>query len=147
MSLIENKKVRFDYEILETLSAGIELLGLEVKALRAGQGTLEGAYVIVRGAEAFIVGMSITPLQPANAPKGYDPRKTRKLLLTRKEIAHLAKEEMARGLTIAPISVYNKSRKLKMDIAVVRGKKKFDKRETTKKREVDRETRRTLKYE
>jgi SsrA-binding protein len=146
-SLIENKKVHFNYEILEKLDAGIELFGFEVKSLRKGQGSLEGSHITVRGSEAFLIGATIPPFQPANAPKGYDQTRTRKLLLTKKEIEELALKEKQKGLTIVPISVYNKSRKLKLSIGIVRGKKKFDKRQSIKKRETDRESRRTLKYE
>jgi SsrA-binding protein len=145
MNLVEHKKARFDYEILEEYEAGIELLGLEVKSLRAGQAKLEGSHVVVRGGEAYIVGMVVSPYQPANTPVEYDPNRTRKLLLTKKEIADLAAAEGQKGLTIVPISVYNKAGKLKVRVAVARGKKKFDKRATLKKRDTEREMRRTLK--
>ena len=91
--------------------------------------------------------MQIPPYQPANTPKDYDPLRNRRLLLTKKEISSLLEEEKQKGLTIIPLSVYNKGRKLKLEIAVVRGKKKYDKRETIKKRDTDREIRRTLKNE
>ncbi len=145
--LIQNKKAHFDYEILEKFTAGIELLGFEVKALRGKMGSLEGSYVTIRGGEAYLIGSSIPPFQPNNTPKDYDPRRNRRLLLTKKEIASLAGTENKKGLTIVPISVYNAGRKIKVEIGVARGKKKFDKRETIKKRETDREIRRTLKYE
>jgi len=145
MSLIQNKKAHFNYEILEKTEAGIELLGFEVKSLKNGQGNLEGSHITIRGNEAFVIGMQIPPYQPANTPKDYEPTRNRRLLLTKKEILDLAKTEAQKGLTIIPISVYNKGRKLKLEIAVVRGKKKFDKRETIKKRDVDREIRRSLK--
>jgi SsrA-binding protein len=147
MSLIENKKAYFNFEILEKLDAGIELFGFEVKALRKGQGSLEGSHVTVRGNEAFLIGMNIPPFQPANSPKDYNPERNRKILLTKKEIEDLQNTEKQKGLTIVPISVYNKGRKLKLSLGVARGKKKFDKRETIKKRETDRETRRVMKYE
>ena len=147
MSLIENKKVYFNFEILEKLDAGIELLGFEVKALRKGQGSLEGSHVTVRGNEAFLIGMNIPPYQPANSPKDYNPERNRKILLTKKEIEDLKNTEKQKSLTIVPISVYNKGRKLKLSLGIARGKKKFDKRETIKKRETDRETRRILKSE
>jgi len=143
--LIQNKKVHFDYEILEKITAGIELLGLEVKTLRDKSGSLEGSYVTVRGGEAYLIGTNIPPFQSGNTPKDYDPKRNRRLLLTKKEIAELAGFESKKGLTIIPISVYNKGRKIKVDIAVVRGKKQFDKRETLKKRETEREIRREMK--
>jgi len=145
MSLIQNKKAYFNYEILEKSEAGIELLGFEVKSLKAGQGSLEGAHITVRGNEVFVINMQIPPYQIANTPKDYDPLRVRRLLLTKKEIANLAKIESQKRLTIVPISVYNKGRKLKLEIAVVKGKKKHDKRETIKKRDFEREARRTLK--
>ncbi|NLE07033.1 MAG: SsrA-binding protein SmpB [Parcubacteria group bacterium] len=145
MALIQNKKIFFNYEILEKIEAGIELFGFEVKSLKKGQGSLEGSYVTLRGGEAFVINMHIPPYQPANTPKEYDSLRNRRLLITKKEIAELTKMESQKGLTIVPISVYNKGRKVKLEIAVVRGKKQFDKRETIKKRDTERELRRNLK--
>lgn len=145
MSLIDNKRATFDYHILETLEAGLELLGFEVKSLRAGYGSLKGARVVARGGEAYLVGATIPPWQAANAPKSYDPERTRRLLLSAKEIARVAAAEGEKGLTIIPIAVYNKDRRLKLEIAIARGKQKQDKRETIKKRDTERDIRRTLK--
>lgn len=133
------------YTPLESFSAGIELLGQEVKALRSGLGSLEGARAVVRGGEAFIVGMTIPPYQPANAPKGYDPERTRRLLLTKKEIAELASAESKKGLTIVPLEVYTSRGLVKVRVAIVRGKGKADRREDLKKRDALRETGRVLK--
>ncbi len=144
-TLISNRKAHFNYEILEKYEAGIELLGVEVKSLRGGQGTMDAAHVSVRGGEAFIIGLTVPPYQSANTLKNYQPDRVRKLLLSKGEIAKLADLEAKKGLTIVPISMYNKASKIKLEIAVVRGKKKFDKRETMKKRDTDREIRRTLK--
>lgn len=144
MSLIENRKARFHFDFQETLEAGLELLGMEVKSLRMGRGSLDGAYIGIRNNEAFIIGMNITPFQEGNTPSGYDPRRPRKLLLTKKQISDLAEYEHTKGLTIVPVSVYNKNHKLKLTIAVARGKKQFDKRETIKKRDQEREARRAL---
>ncbi len=141
----ENRKVRFDFEILEKYESGIELLGTEVKSVRGGTMSLEGAFVIVRGGEIYLINANIPPYQAKNAPKDYDPLRNRKLLLTKKEIGELAGNEKNKSLTIVPISVYNKGRKIKVEIALVRGKKKFDKRETLKKRDTDREIRREMK--
>ncbi len=143
--LIAHKKARLEYEILEELEAGIELLGLEVKSLRKKQGKLEGAHIIVRGAEAYIVGMNIPPYQPANTKEDYDPARTRKLLVTKKEMGELAGYERQKGLTIVPISVYNKGSKLKVRIAVARGKKNRDKRQDLKRKDAKREIDRTMK--
>jgi SsrA-binding protein len=145
MAYLSNKKAYFDFEITETIPAGIELFGFEAKALRAGQGSIVGARIMPRGGEAYLVGATIPPLQLANTPADFDPTRNRRLLLTKKEIARLTSVEKEKGLTIVPISVYNKGRFIKVDIGIARGKKKFDKRETIKKRESDRETRRTLK--
>lgn len=140
----ENRKARFDYEILEKYEAGIELLGTEVKSIRGGRMSLEGAFVIVRGGEVYLINANIPPYQAKNAPKDYDPLRNRKVLLTKKEITELAGNEKNKSLTIVPISVYNKNRKIKIEIAIVKGKKKYDKRESIKKRETERDIRRTL---
>jgi len=143
--LVGNKKAYFDYEILETFEAGLELKGIEVKSLRGKQGTIVGARVIIRGAEAFIVGMDIPPYQPLNTPGDYDSGRTRRLLLKKSEIKQLFGKAEQKGLTIIPIRVYTKGRNLKIEIAVVRGKKKYDKRQKIKKREAQRKIERTLK--
>ena len=144
MSLITNRKAHFNYEIMNTYVAGMELFGFEVKSIRKGQGSLEGSYVTVRGNEAFLVGSFVPPYQVKNAPKDYDPHRNRKLLLTKKEIAELADIEKAKGLTIVPLSVYNKGRVLKIDLGVGKGKKKFDKRESIKKKDVSRDIKRNF---
>src|ERR1700733_6074254 len=100
----ENRKARFNYEILEKYEAGIELLGVEVKSVRGGQMSLEGAFVIVRGGEAFLINSNIPPYQVKNAPKDYDPLRNRKLLLTQKELQILSASEKNKSLTIVPIS-------------------------------------------
>jgi SsrA-binding protein len=145
MTLTTNRKAHFNYEILEKLEAGIELLGHEVKSVQKGQVNLEGAHITIRGNEAFLVGATISPYQPNNLTEDYDPARNRKLLLTKKELTSLEKTESEKGLTIVPISMYNKGRKIKLEIAIVRGKKKFDKRQTLKKRDSKREIDRTLK--
>jgi SsrA-binding protein len=141
----ENRKVYFNYEILEKYEAGIELLGIEVKSVRNGGMSLEGAFIIVRGGEIFLINSNIPPFQPNNTPKDYDSLRNKKLLLTKKEITTLAGSEKNKSLTIVPISVYNKGRKIKVEIALVMGKKKYDKRESIKKRDTDRELRREIK--
>lgn len=145
VALIEHKKARLDYEILEEYEAGLELLGGEVKSLRGGQGKLEGSHAIFRGGEAYLVGMFVPPYQPANTQEGYDPSRTRKLLLTKKELAVLAGLEGQKGLTIVPLRVYNKGRNLKVLLGVARGRKKYDKRAVLKERDTKREIDRTLK--
>ena len=143
-SYAENRRARFDYEILEKYEAGIELLGMEVKSVRSGRMLLEGSFVIVRGGEAYLMNANIPPYQPNNAPENYDPLRNRKLLLTKKEMEELAKSEKT-NLTTVPLRLYNKGRKIKIEIALVKGKKNHDKRESIKKRETDREIRREYK--
>ena len=146
-SYISNKKAYFDFEILETFEAGIALLGTEVKSVRKGQGKLEGAHVVIRGGEAFLTGSSIPAFQKANAAPDYEPERTRKLLLNKKQLAELYKQSEQSGLTIVPIKLYNAGRIIKLEIGVARGKKKTDKRETIKKRDTERELRRSLKFQ
>lgn len=143
--LVENKKARLRFEVLETYQAGLELAGYEVKSLRSKLGSLDGSRVIVRGAEAFIVGMTIPPFQLANAPKTYDTERPRKLLLSRKEIGELLEAESKKGLTIVPLEVYNSGRYLKVRVAIVRGKGKADKREDMKRLEAKKEADRAMR--
>jgi len=151
MSLLEHKKARLEYEILKEFEAGIELYGFEVKALRARSGKLESAHIVVRPSgkrgsfEGFVVGMQIPPYQAANTPKEYEPERARRLLLSKDELNELHGYESQKGLTIVPISVYNKGSVLKVKIAAVRGRKKFDKRAVLKERDTKREIERTLK--
>ncbi len=144
MILIQNKKVRLNFSLVETVSAGIELFGNEVKSLRAKMGSLQGARVVVRGGEAYLIGMTIPPFQVANAPKDYDPERPRRLLLKKAEIAQLLDAEETKGLTSVPFEVYN-NKYIKVRIAIARGKKKVDKREDLKKKQDARETARVLK--
>lgn len=141
----ENRKARFDYEILEKYETGIELLGTEVKSVRGGRMSLDGAFVVARGGEAFLINSNIPAYQPKNAPKDYDPLRNRKLLLTKKEIRELGGSEKNRSLTIVPILVYNKNRKIKVQVALVKGKKTRDKRASIQKRETDRDIRREFR--
>ena len=142
---IDNRKAHFNYQIEETFEAGIELDGFEVKSIKKGQGNLAGAFCIVRGGEVFIAGMHIPPYQPHNTDPGYDPDRIRRLLLNKKEIKKLADADSTKGLTLIPISLYSKGRRIKVSVAIAKGKKTFDKRETIKKRDVDREIRREYK--
>jgi SsrA-binding protein len=145
MAFIENKKARLRFEVLDTFQAGLELSGAEVKAVRSKRGKLDGSRVIIRAGEAFVVGMQIPPYQASNTAAGYDPERTRKLLLSKREIAELGTEEARKGLTIVPLEVYNSGRYLKMRIAIVRGKGKADKREDLKLKDAKREMDRALK--
>ena len=140
-----NKKAHFDYEILETHEAGIELLGNEVKSIRLGRAQLLGSFVIIRGGEAYITGLTIPPYQANNTQVTYIEDRTRRLLLNRKQIQSIEESLKNKGLTLIAISLYNKGPKIKIEIGLAKGKKKFDKRENIKKRDTDREVRRTLK--
>jgi SsrA-binding protein len=143
-AIIRNRKAGFNYEFIEKYSAGIELTGAEVKSIRSGRGNLEGSYVTIRGGEAYLIGFDVPPYQVKNTPEDYDSRRNRRLLLTKKEIQILAEVENRKGLTIVPLAMYNNNRKLKVELAVARGKKSFDKRESIKKRDSDREVQRSL---
>lgn len=143
--LIKNKTAKFNYEIQDTFEAGIELFGFEVKSIKDGRGNLQGSHVAIRGDEAFLINAEISAHQPKNAPEDYDMHRTRKLLLTKKEIRKLAELDNDKGLTLIPISMYNKGRNIKLSFAVARGKKLRDKRQTIKSRETDREIHRSLK--
>lgn len=143
--LVENRKATFNYEIKDKYEAGIELLGQEVKSLKDHRGNLAGSYVVIRGKEAFLIGLDIPPYQPNNTPEDYEQKRPRRLLLTKKELQKLTEIEKQRGLTLIPISLYNKGRNIKLEFAVARGKKKSDKRQAIKEREADIEIERTLK--
>src|SRR3989338_6707999 len=145
MILLENKKAYFDYEVLEKLGAGLELLGREVKSLRNKQGSLAGSRALMRGGEAYLVGMTITPYQTKNRPNPPDggaEQRTVKLLLTKKEINYLAGKAEEKGLTIIPLNIHERGKKIKAEIGLARGKKKFEKKEKIKKRDTEREMRR-----
>ena len=141
---IENKKARFDYDILDTYEAGIELLGFEVKSIKKGQGSLAGSRVVIRNEEAWLIGAQVPPYQVGNTPATYDPTRSRRLLLTKAEIKTLIGKAEEKGLTIVPLSLYNKQGRIKVNVALARGRKKYDKREVIKKREAERDIRRTL---
>jgi SsrA-binding protein len=144
--LAENKKAYFNYEILEKFEAGISLIGQEVKSLKTRGVNLAGSYVILRGEEVFWVGSHIHPYQPKNAPPDYNPERWRKLLLKKSEIKYLIGKSKQKGLTLVPLRLYTtRSGKIKLEFAIAKGKKKIDKRELIKKREVEREIRRALK--
>jgi SsrA-binding protein len=145
VALVENRKAYHDYEILEKFEAGLELKGFEVKALKNGRGSLVGSRIIIRGGEAYAVGMDIPPYQSANVSKDYDSQRTRRLLLNKKEITYLGGKSQQQGLTLIPFEVYSKGGFLKISFGVCRGLKKYDKREKMKEREAKRKIKRLLK--
>lgn len=139
-----NKRARFDYEILEKLEAGLVLSGQEVKSVRAGRMQLLGAYIAITADAALLVGGHIPKYDPAGPQPDYDPDRSRKLLLHTREIARLRGKLKQKGLTIVPISVYTKGRQIKLELGLGRGKKQFEKRDSIKKRDIDRDIRRSL---
>lgn len=145
MQYADNKKALFDYEILEKLEAGLVLTGQEVKSIRSKHVSLKGGFITFHGSRALLTNVHIPKYKFAGQLKNYDPERSRQLLLKDKEINYLRGKSQEKGLTIIPLSMYNKGRHIKLEIAVVRGKKKYDKRETIKKRELDREIRKKLK--
>lgn len=145
-TLAENKQARFDYELLENFEAGLKLSGQEVKSARSGQMKLSGAFVRVVGGEAWLLNAHIPKYAAASVGVvDYDPTRTRKLLLSSKELKKLADAQMTKGLTIVPVSVYTAGKFIKIKIAIARGKKQFEKRESIKKRDVEREMRSAMK--
>jgi SsrA-binding protein len=144
-ALAENKRAFFDYEILEKYEAGIELLGIEVKSVRAGRMNIQNAYATVRGVEVWLLNADIPAYQPKNAPAGYESTRSRRLLLHRSEIESLIGKIKEKNLTLLPLRVYIKGRRLKIELGLGRHKKKVDKRETIKKREVSKDIARVLK--
>src|SRR4030043_80238 len=131
-----NPRARFDYEILETLEAGLGLTGHEDKSIKKGQASIKGTYVRVVGRQLWLVGASIPPYQPGNAPAGYQEQADRKLLVSRKELSALLGLQQAHGVTLIPLRLYAKGGRVKLEIGVARGKKKYDKREAIQKKDV-----------
>ena len=145
MSIVENRKAFHDYFIEERYEAGIVLEGWEVKAIRGGRSSIQEAYVMVRGAEIFLIGANITPLPTASTHVTPDPRRTRKLLLNADEIKRLIGKVEQRGYTLVPLNLhYNKGR-IKLEVGLGRGKLQHDKRATQKEREWNREKQRLLR--
>jgi SsrA-binding protein len=139
-----NRKATHDYTIEDRFEAGLVLLGTEIKSIRAGQANLREGYVQARGGELWLVNTHIAPYDQAGR-EGHDPLRPRKLLLHRKEIARLLSRVQERGYTIIPLRIYLKDRRAKIEIALARGKRQYDKREAIAKREADRQIERALK--
>ena len=151
MILANNKKARYDYEILKNWEAGLVLRGYEVKAVRAQEISLKEAYVTInlnpknKTPQAHLINCHISKYRKAGPLPDYNPTRTRKLLLHKKEIASIYGKIQEKGLTLIPLKVYTKGTKIKVEIGLGKGKKKFDKRQTLKKRDVKRELQRKLK--
>ncbi|HWC57630.1 MAG TPA: SsrA-binding protein SmpB [Candidatus Paceibacterota bacterium] len=142
MEPIRNKRAAFDYELLATYECGVALLGTEVKSVRNHQGNLTGAYVTLSDGTLSLVGAHIPAWQEKNAPSDFDPYRTRTLLIHKKELRTITQALQTKGLTIVPISLYNKGRRIKLEVALARGKAQFNKKESIKSRDLDRESRR-----
>lgn len=140
-SLAENKRARFDYEILNIYEAGIELLGNEVKSVKNGRVNLSGSYAIIRGGEAWLINADIPSYQPKNAPQDYDSKRTRRLLLNQSEISELAGKLNEKGLSLIALRAYTKKNFIKIELGIGKSRKKSDKREYLKKRAHTREMR------
>lgn len=143
--IILNRRAQFDYEILETYEAGVKLTGQEVKSIRLGKSDIQNAYVVFRGSDLYLINAHIPAYQPKNAPPNYDPLSARKILLHKKELNSL-RGKLQKSLTLIPLKVYTKGRILKIEIGLARGRKKVDKREVIKKREIERQIRGMYRY-
>lgn len=142
---VDNRKAHFNYTVEDTYEAGIELYGFEVKSIKKGQGNINSAFCIIRGGEAYVIGMHIPPYQPNNTDPTYNPDRTRRLLLSKKDTKKLGEKDDIKGLTLVPLSLYSKGPYIKVSVAIAKGKKVFDKRETIKGRDLDREMEREYK--
>jgi SsrA-binding protein len=141
--VIRNRRARYDYELLETFECGLVLEGGEVKSIRAGHANLQEAYARVEAGEVWLHGMHIRPYEFSRATT--DPVRSRKLLLHRREIDEIVRATQQKGMTLVPTRVYFRDGRAKVEIAVARGKRRYDKRETIKRREAERESRRAMK--
>jgi SsrA-binding protein len=147
-TVAENRRARFDYFLEEFFEAGIMLTGTEVKSLRHGQCSLNESYVITKGGNIWLTGATIAAYNPAGAHLQHDPRRYRKLLLHKREMARLAAAVKQKGYTIVPVKIYFNERGLaKVTIALAKGKAQHDKRETTKERDWNRDKARILRGE
>jgi SsrA-binding protein len=139
-----NRKAYHDYHIEETHEAGLALTGTEIKSVRAGSVNLKDAYAVIKNGEAWLLNVHISSYEPASR-QNVDPDRTRKLLLHRTEINRLMGRVQEKGLTMIPLRMYLKKNRAKIELALVRGKKQYDKREAISKRDSDREIQRALK--
>jgi len=142
--IARNRRARYEYEILDTFEAGIALLGPEVKSLRAGKASLAEAYATIRGGEAFLVNAHFSPYEQAGRANP-DPLRERKLLLHKREIARLASRVAEKGLTLVPLQLYFVRGRAKLELALARGKRRYDKREAIRRREQDRDLQRAVR--
>jgi SsrA-binding protein len=147
MELATNRQAKRDYEILDTLEAGLVLTGQEVKSVRAGLLKLQGSYATIARGELWLIGAHLPAYKPAGPLPDYDPARSRKLLVHRRELNHLIGKIQERGLTLVPLRVYTRRALLKIELGLGRGRKQYEKRELIKKRDLDRELRERMKRE
>ena len=145
--LADNRQARFDYFLENFFECGVALEGWEVKAILAGKVSLNEAYVRVVNDEVFLIGCNVSPIGNSNAFTNLDATRSRKLLLKRSEIDKLIGKTKVSGFTLIPVKLYYKNRLIKMEIALAKGKKQYDKREDKKQQDADREIRRTVKLQ
>lgn len=143
--LADNKRARYDYNILETIEGGLKLLGTEVKSVKAGNISLRGSFVIFKGEEPYLTNATIPSWQPANTPKDYDPIRSRKVLLRKAQIKHLINTKHTLGLTLIPIRVYTKRSRVKLLIGLARGKRKYQKKQKKKEQDIQRDIDRVIR--
>jgi SsrA-binding protein len=141
--LASNRKARHDYEILESVEAGLQLAGTEVKAMRLGRVQLKDSHVEIRDGQAYLVGVHVSPYSHGNR-ENHEPERPRRLLLHRREIDRLFGQVQQKGLTVVPLEIYLKGPWIKAELGLARGKKQFDKRETEKRKTLDREMREAM---
>jgi len=144
-ALATNKRARFDYEILENFEAGLVLLGYEVKSIKLGNVSLKGSFITIRNGELWLKNTHVSRYKPAGKLPDYDAERDRKLLVRKSELKKLMGKTGQQGLTLVPIRLYTKGNKVKLEFGLARGKKKHEKRELIKKRDIDREIRQRLK--
>lgn len=142
---ILNRKARYDYELLDKYEAGIVLTGTEIKSLRNGSANLKDSYAIIKNGEAFLLNMHISEYKQGNQ-FNHDETRTRKLLLHKNEIKKINDRISIKGLTLVPVKLYFKEGKAKIELAIARGKHTYDKKETIKQRDIEREVKKSLKY-
>jgi SsrA-binding protein len=140
--LAENRRARFDHEIVDTIEAGIELQGPEVKSVKTGHFELSGSYALIRRNELWLLNSKIPPYQANNMPEGYEPERSRRLLLKKEEISALTGKLKEKGWSLIPLHAYLKHGIIKLALGLGRARNKGDKREHIKKRDLERETQR-----
>ena len=144
-TIVDNRRTRFEYELLETFEAGLELMGTEVKSIRNGQVNMQDAFALIRNGEAWLLNLHIAPHKTASRTFNHEPTRRRKLLLHKKEIVKIASQLEQKGLTFVPLRLVLSNGWIKAHLAIARGKKLYDKRNSLKEKQAKRDTQRALK--